>query len=100
MGYDTCSQAEPHRVSDSASKETTILVPWSEVAELKGKKSSFTYLLAMEAMLTVSLSGNFDKRGSFYEYSQLQSSNPWLNLDSAYYFFFFFKGRSLFFLIN
>ena len=42
----------------------------------------------MEATLTVSLSGNSYWRNSFYEYSQLQSPHPRLNLQSAYYFLF------------
>lgn len=41
MGYGTCSQPEPQRVRDSAS-DKTILVRWSEAAELKWKKSLFT----------------------------------------------------------
>lgn len=55
-------------------------------SSIEMKDSLFTYLLAMEAMPTVNLRPDVDERDSFYEYSQLQSFNPWLNSESACYF--------------
>lgn len=52
------------------------------------KEELLPCLLAMEAVLTVSLSRNSCWRDSSYEYSQLQSPHPRLNLQSACYFLF------------